>query len=100
MGQKARLRLIQDQFIAGHNSCELHRHATEDRSVPPKTPIRDIVDRCRVWESHANLEIRRVSKPVFPAYVVSESDKGVDDLRVAAVTTPQSTLDQVEKFVR
>ena len=23
-------------------------------SVPPDTPIRDIVDRCRVWESHAD----------------------------------------------
>ena len=51
MGQTARLRLIRDRFIAGHNSCELSRHLD---SVPPETPIRDIVDRCRVWESHAD----------------------------------------------
>ena len=48
-----------------------------------------------MWESHADPEIRRVSKPgpepVYPAYVVSESDKGVDDQRVAAVATSQST---------
>ena len=86
MGQTARLRLIRDRFIAGHSSCELRRYLD---SVPPETPIRDVVDRCRVWESHADPEIRRVSKPipepVYPAYVVSESDKGVDDLCVAAV---------------
>ena len=27
--------------------------------VPPETPIRDVVDRCRVWESHSDPEIRR-----------------------------------------
>ena len=50
MGQTARLRLIRDRFIAGHESCELHRHLD---CLPPDTPLRDIVDRCRVWESHA-----------------------------------------------
>ena len=45
MGQTARLRLIRDHFIAGHSSCELRRHLD---SVPPETPIRDVVDRCRV----------------------------------------------------
>ena len=53
-----------------------------------------------MWENHADPEIRRVSKPVpepvYPAYVVSESDKGVDDLRVAMVATPQPTPDQME----
>ena len=67
IGQTAWLRLIRDRFIAGHNSCELPRHLD---SVPPETPIRDIVDRCRVWESHAQLDVRRASKPgpdtVFP----------------------------------
>ena len=45
VGQTVRLRLIRDRFIAGHNSCELHRHLD---SVPPETPGWDIVDRCRV----------------------------------------------------
>ena len=35
MGQTARLRLIQDRFIAGHNSCELRKHLD---SVPPPPP--------------------------------------------------------------
>ena len=54
MGQTARLRLIRDRFVAGHSSCELRRYLD---SVPPETPIRDVVDRCRVWESHTDPEI-------------------------------------------
>ena len=60
MGHTARLRLICDRFIAGHSSCELRRYLD---SVPPETPIRDVVHRCRVWESHADPDIWRVSKP-------------------------------------
>ena len=48
MGQAARLRLIRDRFIAGHGSCEQRQYLD---CVPPDTPLRDIVDRCRVWES-------------------------------------------------
>ena len=51
IGQTLRLRLIRDRFIAGHGSCELHRHLD---CLPPDTPLRDIVDRCRVWESHSD----------------------------------------------
>ena len=55
MGQTARLRLIRDRFIAGHGSCELRRYLD---CVPPDAPLRDIVDRCRIWEriweSHAD----------------------------------------------
>ena len=54
MGQTAHLRLIRDRFIAGHESCDLRRYLD---CVPPDTPIRDIVDRCRVWESHADPEV-------------------------------------------
>ena len=46
----------------------------------------------------------RVSKPgpepIYPAYVVGESDKVLDEIRVAAVTTPKSTPDQVEDLLR
>ena len=51
MGQTPCLRLIRDRFIAGHSSCELRRYLD---SVPPETPIWDVVDICRVWESHAD----------------------------------------------
>ena len=101
MGQTARLRLIRDRFIAGHASCELRRYLN---SVPPETPIRDVVDRCQAWESHADPEIMRVSKPgldpIYPAYVISDSDKLVDEIRVGAVTKPKSTMDQMEELLR
>ena len=71
MGQTARLRMIRDRFIAGHSSCELRRHLN---SVPPETPIRDVMDCCHVWESHADPAVHRVSKPssdpIYPAYAV------------------------------
>ena len=54
MGHVARLRLIRDRFIAGHDSRGLRRHLD---SVAPETPIRDIVDRCWLWESHAETEV-------------------------------------------
>ena len=44
------LQLVRDRFIAGQAECSLCRHLD---SEGPDTRIRDIVDRCRVWESHA-----------------------------------------------
>ena len=101
MGQTARLRLIRARFIAGHGSCELRRYLD---SVPPETPIRDVVDRCRVWESYVDPEIRRVSKPgpdlIYPAYVIGGSDKLMEEIRLVAVTKPKSTSDQMEELLR
>ena len=98
MGQMARLRLIRDRCIAGHGSCELRMHLD---SVPPETPIRDVVDRCRVWESHADPAIHWVSlDPIYPAYVVGDSDNISETTRVAAVTHPRSGPDQLEDLLR
>ena len=87
MGQTARLRLIRDRFIAGHSNCDLRRHLD---SVSPETPIRDAVDRCRVWESHADPAVRRMSKPtqdpIYPTYAVSDTDSDNEVTRVAVVT--------------
>ena len=60
MGQTAWLCIIRDRFVAGHDSCELRRHLD---SVPPEIPIRDIANRCRVWDSNADSDVRRISKP-------------------------------------
>ena len=97
MGQTGRLRLIRDRFIAGHSNCDLRRHLD---SVPPETPIRDVVDRYRVWENHADPAVRRVSKPspdpMYPAYVVSDADNNIETTRVAAVTGQRSSPYQLE----
>ena len=100
MRQTTRLRLIRDWFIAGHSSCELRRHLD---SVPPKTPIRDVVDRCRVWESHADPAVCRVGKPspdpIYPAYAAGDLDKISETTWVAAVTRQKSGPDQLEDLL-
>ena len=50
MGKCARNCMVRDKFITAQRSCGLRRHID---SVPPDTPIRDIADRFRVWESHS-----------------------------------------------
>ena len=101
MGQTARLRLIRDRFIAGHESCDLRRYLD---CVPPDTPLRDIVDRCRVWESHGNPEVRRISKPmpepVYPTYVVEQPDYETEPACVVTVNKPNSPVDQSEELLK
>ena len=101
MGQTARLRLIRDRFIAGHESCDLRRYLD---CVPPDTPLRDIVDRCRVWESHGDPEVRRVSKPmpeqVYPTYVVEPTDYETEPVRVVTVNKPNSPVNQSEELLK
>ena len=53
MGKRAWDSMIRNIFIATQRNCGLHRHLD---GVSSDTPIRDIVDRCRVWESHSEQE--------------------------------------------
>ena len=53
-----------------------------------------------MWESHADSDVRRLSKPgpdrALPKYMVCDSGCRTEDRMVAAVTTSQSTPDQLE----
>ena len=73
MGHLACLRLVRDLFITGQDSCALRRHLD---SVSPETPIWDIVDRWRVWESHTEFEDRRGWHPSpdgsRPVYTIND----------------------------
>ena len=97
MGPNARSCLIRDQFIVGHPDRDLWWHLD---SVPPDTPIGDIVNRCRVWESQADTDARRVSKPtpekVRRVCVVSETTFVPTEQVVAAVTSPSVRLADLE----
>ena len=54
-----RLQLVRDKFITGQTQLALRRHLD---SAGPDTPMVDIVDKCRVWESHADyVDARRWS---------------------------------------
>ena len=49
MKEKARDLMVRNKFIASQQSCDLRRHLD---SAAPETSILDIVDSCRIWESH------------------------------------------------
>ena len=49
MKEKARDLMVRDKFIASQRSCDLRRHLD---GAAPETSILDIVDSCRIWESH------------------------------------------------
>ena len=101
MGQTAQQQLIRDRFITGHNSCDLRQHLD---SAPPETPITDVVDRCRVWESHADPAISRTRKPttdpMYPTFTVGETDSNNEITKVVAVTEPKSDQHKLMEVIR
>ena len=52
MREQARYTMIRDKFIAGQEQCTLRRQLD---GFAQGTPIGEIVDSCRVWESHSDL---------------------------------------------
>ena len=103
LNASARLQLIRDIFISGQSECSLHRHLD---SVGQGTPIRYIVDRCRVWESHVedtdswgacpNPERPRPIYRVDDTHSecqpeVSSEDQDMLDLPTPAVLPPRAT---------
>ena len=99
IGQTARLRLIRDRFIAGHGSCELRRHLD---CLPPDTPLRDMVDRCRVWESHSDLAARNVNQPklTYPAYAVKPLEKEPEAVRAITVNKPERPVENTNELIK
>ena len=51
MREQARDTMIRDKFIAGQGQCALRRQLD---GFAQGTPIGEIVDSCRVWESHSD----------------------------------------------
>ena len=62
------------------------------------------MDHCRVWESHADSDNRRGSRPgpkrALPIYMVDDAGGGRDDRTVAAVTTSPTVPEQLEPLLR
>ena len=98
MGPNTRLWLMRDRFVVGHENFALRWHLD---SVPLETLIRDIVDRCRVWESHA--DTRRIVKPAperaLLVYTVDEPACVPADRLVAAVTAPPVRPGDIEALL-
>ena len=92
--------MIRDRFVTGHQDCDLRRHLD---SVPPGTPIRDIVDICRVWESHADADdqsfVKAAPARTRSVYTVSEPAVMRAERVVAAVATPSVGLADLEMLL-
>ena len=69
--------------------------------LPPETPLRDIVDRCRVWESHLDLLALNVNQPkiTYPAYVVKPADKEPETARAMTVNKPDSSVEDTNALL-
>ena len=92
----ARFRMIRDRFVTRHRDCDLRMHLD---SVLPRTPIRDIVDRCRVWESHADADRSFVT----PAPERTRSVYTVSGIRQScrqAVGTPAVGLADIDMLLK
>ena len=68
--------MVRDRFIMGQRDCGLRRHLD---SVPPDTPIREIVDRCRVWESHSDMNRLLPAPALGPEVPVAVIQDATDD---------------------
>ena len=73
-----RLQLVRDRFIIGQENRALRRHLD---SVGPDTPISDIVDRCRIWESHDESNSRPIARhePTGPRGIFQVTQRVSDE---------------------
>ena len=99
------LQMVRDRFIDGQAECALRRHLD---SLGPNTPMTDIVDCCRVWESHCEVEIqprtsadRRSARAICqvtevkPAPATSTERETVEDIIRKLLPTPALPPPQV-----
>ena len=78
------LQMVRDQFIDGQVECALRRHLD---SLEPDTPMSDIVDCCRVWISHCEVEIQpRMSTDRRPAHAICQ----VTEVELAPATSTET----------
>ena len=84
------LQLVRDRFIAGQARCALRSHLD---SMGPDTPMRDIVESCRVWESHtkATDSWGGGQDPEYPRAIYQE----VEDTQPPVSLQVSDVLDQI-----
>ena len=83
--------MVRDQFIDGQAECALRQHLD---SLIPDTPMSDIVDSCRVWESHRDVEtepgIRSNRRPVHAICQVAVDEQ---------IRTPLPEKESLEEII-
>ena len=89
-----RLQLVRDKLITGQPQLALRRHLD---SAEPDTPMVDIVDKCRVWESHAELRGRPENQcePGTSRGVFQVREQVRDNKKEETVTEPDSNYSKL-----
>ena len=87
MKEQARDTMIRDKFIDGQEQCALRRQLD---GFAPGTPIGEIVDSCRIWESHSD-PVQDTMKQIVP-----ESDSQSSDSRIWERNRVASVVDNKE----
>ena len=86
------LQMVRDRFIDGQAECALRRHLD---ILGPKTPMTDIVDCCRMWESHCEVEIQpQTSTDRRPARAIRQ----VTEVKPTPATSTET--ETVEDIIR
>ena len=81
---KIQSQMVRDRFIDGQAERALRRHLD---SLGPNTPIPDIVDCCRIWERHCEVEIQpRTSADRRPVRVICQ----VTEVEPTPAVSPES----------
>ena len=89
---------MRDRFIIGQENRALRRHLD---SVGPDTPISDIVDRCRVWESHDESNSRPIARhePTGPRGVFQVTQRASEEHSEMS-TEPDPAPSEYEVFAQ
>ena len=86
------LQLVCDRLVAGQVECTLRRNLD---SMGPDTPMRDIVDSCRVWESHAEDIWGSGQDPEYPRAIYQV----VEDTQPPVALKESEVLDQIRRHL-
>ena len=82
---KILLQMVRDRFIDGQAERALHRQLD---SLGPNTHMTDIVDCCRMWERHCEVEIQpRTSADRRPVRVICQ----VTEVEPTPAVSPEKT---------
>ena len=95
MKEKSRDLMVRNKFTGSQQSCDLRRHLD---SATPETSILDIVDSCRIWESHGEPAViencgqsstHRQPKLIMPSRAISSSEFRVGSVMPALDQSPR-----------
>ena len=85
--------MVRDRFIDGQAERALCRQLD---SLGPNTPMTDIVDCCRMWERHCEVEIQpRTSANRRPGRVICQ----VAEVEPTLAVSPETVEDVIKKLL-